>query len=105
MWAVQRAARPLELLCDSQQTHPTTAFPGMGMQRESKGRLIALLVGLGHVGRSQVWEQMFAELRAKHCYLPLLQITALLTDTSAKAWWATLLPGLRQPFQHGKVEC
>lgn len=60
------------LLPTSQQPHPTAAFPGMGLQRESKGSLIALPVGLDCVGSSQMWEKPFAELQVEHCYLPLV---------------------------------
>ena len=45
-----------------------------------------------------MWEQVFAELQVKHCYLPLVQITALITHASARARWAMLLPGLGQPL-------
>lgn len=87
------------LLPTSQQPRPTAAFPRTGLHRESKSSLIALPVGLDCVGRSQMWDQMFAELQVKHCYLPLVQITALLTDTSAEARRAMLLPGLGQPLE------
>lgn len=97
--AKSSAALSETLLPTSQQPHPTAAFPGMGLQRESKGSLTALPVGLDCVGRSQMWVQMFAELQVEHCYLPLVQITALLTDTSAGAQRAMLLPGLGQPLE------
>lgn len=77
MRAAQRAAQALKLLPNSRQPHPTAAFPGIGRQRESKGSLIAVPVGLNCVGRSQMQEQMFVELHVKHCYLPPVQITVL----------------------------
>lgn len=85
------------LLLSSQQPCPTTTFPETGLQRKGKGSLIALLVRLVCVGRSQTWEQVSAELQVKHRYLPLVQITALLTDPCAGALWAMLLPG--QPLE------
>lgn len=63
MGCAKSSAASETLLPNSQQPHPTAAFPGTGLQRESKGSLIALPVGLDCVGRSQMWEQMFAELQ------------------------------------------
>lgn len=60
-----------------QQPLPSAAFLGTGRQREGKGSLKALPAGLNCVGRSQMREQVFAELHVKHCCLPLVQITAL----------------------------
>lgn len=102
MWLQQPAACPRQLPTTQslgKLPHPTAAFPGTGLQKEGKGSLTALPVGLDCVWRSQVWAPMFAELQVKDCCLPLVQITALLTGTSSRAQQAVLLPGLRQHLE------
>lgn len=76
---------------------PTAASPGTGLQRGGKGSLTALPVGLDCGWRSQV--RALTELQVKDCYLPLVQITALLSGTSSRAQQAMLLPGLRWPLE------
>lgn len=75
-----------------QEPHPTSAFPGTGRQRESKGSLIALPVGLNSEGRSQMWEQVFAEFHA------LLSAPGA-NHFPAQTQWAS-----QGGFQHRKVE-
>lgn len=86
---MQRAAQSLKHCSPAALSHHR--FPRDRPERKSKGSLIALPVHLVCVGRSQTWEQVAAELQDKHRYLPLVQISALLTDAWAGALCAMLL--------------